>query len=168
MQRSRLETRHHRYRRRVVTTEVARFLGLVALCSAYIQGPVVKLLDFESAILEMEHFGLEPAAFIAAGVIIFELNMSAMILTGVYRWLAALFLAVFTLIATFLAARFWELPVGPERTMTMNAFFEHLGLVGGFVLVAWEDLHRKLDKRLRALGEVTVRSTEITKAVPNA
>ena len=47
--------------------------------------------------------------------------------------------AAFTLGATFLANRFWSAP--PEaQFMLMNAFFEHLGLVGGFLLVAWHDL----------------------------
>jgi uncharacterized membrane protein YphA (DoxX/SURF4 family) len=43
--------------------------------------------------------------------------------------------------ATFIANRFWELPM-PERFMSENTFFEHLGLVGGFLLVAWHDLVR--------------------------
>ena len=63
-----------------------------------------------------------------------------MILTGFYRWLAALALGGFTLTATLIALRFWELPSGQDRFMAANAFFEHLGLVGGFLLVAWQDL----------------------------
>ena len=63
-----------------------------------------------------------------------------MILTGFYRWLGAIALAGFTLMATLIALRFWELPAGHERFMAANAFFEHLGLVGGFLLVAWHDL----------------------------
>src|SRR5712672_1234617 len=51
-------------------------------------------------------------------------------------------LAGFTLMATLIALRFWELPPGQERFMAANAFFEHLGLVGGFLLVAWHDLKR--------------------------
>ena len=39
-----------------------------------------------------------------------------------------------------IALRFWEMPAGHERFMSANAFFEHLGLVGGFLLVAWHDL----------------------------
>src|SRR5215471_4289669 len=39
-----------------------------------------------------------------------------------------------------IALRFWEMPAGHERFMAANAFFEHLGLVGGFLLVAWHDL----------------------------
>jgi uncharacterized membrane protein YphA (DoxX/SURF4 family) len=66
-----------------------------------------------------------------------------MIFTGRLRWLGALGLAVFTLLATGVALRFWELPIGQERFMAANAFFEHLGLIGGFLLVAWLDLHEK-------------------------
>jgi uncharacterized membrane protein YphA (DoxX/SURF4 family) len=90
----------------------------------------------------MEHFGLVPVVPIAIAVIALELGASVMILTGFYRWLAALTLAGFTLMATLIALRFWELPQGQERFMAANAFFEHLGLVGGFLLVAWHDLKR--------------------------
>jgi Amidohydrolase family len=55
-------------------------------------------------------------------------------------WLAALALGGFTLMATMIALRFWELSAGHERFMAANAFFEHIGLVGGFLLVAWHDL----------------------------
>ncbi|MDB5541027.1 MAG: DoxX family protein [Devosia sp.] len=71
----------------------------------------------------------------AGATIVTELAGSALILTGAYRWLGALWLAGFTLIATFVANRSWELPLA-QRFMVENAFFEHLGLVGGFLLVA--------------------------------
>lgn len=119
------------------------FLGLLGLCSAYIQGPLIKIFDFSGALAEMDHFGLRPAGLFAIGVIIFELAMSAAILSGAFRWLAALALALFTVFATSLALQFWNLPPGMERTMAMNGFFEHLGLAGAFVLVAWHDLRSK-------------------------
>ncbi|MGO4307144.1 DoxX family protein [Cupriavidus sp. RAF12] len=116
-----------------------RWVALLLLCAAYLQGGLVKLFDFSSAIAEMQHFGLSPAAPMAAAVIVLELGASLMILTGFYRWLGALALGVFTLAATFMANRFWQAP--PEaQFMLANAFFEHLGLVGGFLLVAWHDL----------------------------
>lgn len=127
--------------RPVFTAPILRLFALLALCSAYIQGPLVKIFDFNGAMAEMNHFGLSPAPLFAIGVILFELSMSALILFGVFRWVAATALAVFTLMATFLAFRFWELQPGMERSMVMNGFFEHVGLVGAFVLVAWHDLH---------------------------
>ncbi len=118
------------------------FLGLLALCSAYIQGGLNKLLDFSGAVGEAEHFGLPMPILVAASTIALELGASLFILVGRLRWLGALALGAFTLAATFIANRFWELPPGHERFMTANGFFEHLGLVGAFLLVAWYDLRQ--------------------------
>ena len=127
-------------------TPVTYWIALLGLCAAYLQGGIVKAADFGGAIGEMNHFGLAPAAPVAIAVIVLELGASVMILAGFYRWLAALALGGFTLLATLIALRFWELPPGHERFMAENAFFEHLGLVGGFVLVAWHDLKLKAAK----------------------
>jgi uncharacterized membrane protein YphA (DoxX/SURF4 family) len=126
-----------------------RFVALLGLCAAYLQGGLVKLLDFGGAVAEAQHFGLPGASVIAAATIVTELAGSALILTGVYRWIGALWLGTFTLIATFVANRFWEIPP-PDRFMVENAFFEHLGLVGGFLLVAWYDLR---ERRSTSTGE---------------
>ena len=116
-----------------------RWLALLALCAAYIQGGIDKAIGFEGAVAEMHHFGLAPAAPLAFATIVLELVAPAMILTGVQRWLGALALAVFTFGATFIANPFWAIH-GAARIATENAFFEHVGLIGGFVLVAWHDL----------------------------
>lgn len=116
------------------------WVGLLGLCAAYLQGSLMKLFDFQSAIGEMNHFGLSPAPVFAVAVIVFELVASAMVLSGILRWLGALGLGVFTLMATFVALRFWEMPFGQDRMMATNAFFEHLGLAGGFLIVVWHDL----------------------------
>lgn len=122
-----------------------RWVALLLLCAAYLQGGLNKTMDFDAAIGEMNHFGLSPAGPLAVAVIVLELGAAALILTGFWRWLGALALGGFTLMATFVALRFWELPVGPERFMAANSFFEHLGLVGGFLLVAWLDLKERTD-----------------------
>jgi uncharacterized membrane protein YphA (DoxX/SURF4 family) len=128
--------------RPVLGGRAVRFIAYLGLCAAYLQGGLVKLTDFPGAIAEMTHFGLSPAELFAVAVIALELGASVLILTGRLRWLGALGLAGFTLLATVLALRFWELPVGQERLMAANAF-EHLGLVGGFLLIAWLDMHEE-------------------------
>jgi len=124
-----------------IATPPVHFIALLGLCAAYIQGGLDKLLDFNAAIAEAQHFGLPFATASACATIVTELAGSALILTGIYRWLGALWLAGFTLFATFVANRFWEM-VPPQRFMVENSFFEHLGLVGGFLLVAWLDLRK--------------------------
>ena len=118
-------------------------LALLALCSAYLVGGITKLLDFSGAVAEMEHFGLAPAAPLAAATIALELGASVLILIGKQRWLGALALALFTLAASMLANRFWLLQ-GIDRFMAKNAFFEHLGLAGAFILIA---LHDRVSRR---------------------
>ena len=124
----------------IIATPAVRIVALLALCAAYIQGPLTKIFDFNGAMAEMDHFGLDPAAIFAVVVIVFELTASAMVVSGVLRWAGALALAGFTLIATFIAIRFWEMAPGMDRMMATNAFFEHLGLAGAFVLVAAFDI----------------------------
>ncbi|NVD42621.1 DoxX family protein [Ensifer sp. HO-A22] len=131
---------------RFAGSPVARTVALLFLCAAFIQGPLTKLFDFSGAIAEMEHLGLHPAGLFAATVIVFELTASAMVISGFLRWLGALALAAFTLLATFIALRFWELAPGTERMMATNAFFEHLGLAGAFVFVAAIDITKGAGK----------------------
>src|SRR5690606_17192993 len=116
--------------RLVFGSRTVRFIAYLGLCAAYLQGGLVKLTDIPGAVAEMNHFGLTPALLFAVLVIALELSASVMILTGRLRWLGALGLASFTLLATGIALRYWELPIGQERFMAANAFFEHLGLVG--------------------------------------
>ena len=114
-------------------------LALLCLCAAYLQGGWYKALNFRGAVAEVKALGLTPAAPIAAAVLVLQLAASALILTGWYRWLGALALAGFTVLAALLADRFWAAPQA-ERQRAANAFFEHWGLVVGMLLVAWHDL----------------------------
>ncbi|AUC99133.1 DoxX family protein [Bradyrhizobium sp. SK17] len=122
-------------------TYAMHWIALLCLCSAYLQGGLTKALNFGAALEEMKQFGLKPPAPLALAVIVMEIGASALVLGGVFRWVGALALAAFTLFAMFVANRFWNMPP-PKRYASENTFFEHLGLVGGFVLVAWHDLLR--------------------------
>jgi len=114
-------------------------LALLALCGAYLEGGLTKLLDFDGAVAEMQHFGLYPAPAFALAVIALELVASAQVLSGRGRWLGAVALGLFTVAASVMANAFWSLG-GPARAAASHAFFEHLGLAGGFALVAWHEL----------------------------
>jgi uncharacterized membrane protein YphA (DoxX/SURF4 family) len=123
------------------STPVLHWIALLCLCSAYLQGGLTKAFDFRAALDEMKQFGLRPPGPLAIAVIVMEIGASVLVLSGFFRWAGALMLGGFTLCATFVANRFWNAPL-PKRYATENAFFEHLGLVGGFILVAWYDLQR--------------------------
>jgi uncharacterized membrane protein YphA (DoxX/SURF4 family) len=125
----------------LLSTPVVHWVALLCLCSAYLQGGLSKTFDFRAALDEMKQFGLRPPAPLAVVVIVMEIGATVLVLSGFFRWAGALVLGGFTLCATFVANRFWGAPL-PRRYATENAFFEHLGLVGGFILVACYDLQR--------------------------
>jgi uncharacterized membrane protein YphA (DoxX/SURF4 family) len=107
----------------------------IALVSAFLIGGIAKLLDFQGAIAEQEHFGLRPAPLWATAAIIVELGGSALVIFGRWVWLGAGALGVLTAVAMFTANDFWD-KAGHERFMALNAFFEHLGLIAGLVLAS--------------------------------
>jgi uncharacterized membrane protein YphA (DoxX/SURF4 family) len=118
-------------------------LARLALVSAYLLGGIFKLGNWPAAVAEQAHFGLHPAALWAALTIAVELIGPILILSGRFVWLGAGMLGVFTLLAAITGNAFWAMPPGQARFMATNAFFEHLGLIGGFVLVARLDRARR-------------------------
>ncbi len=107
----------------------------LALTSAYLLGGMTKLLNFSAAIAEQERFGMRPAWLCAAVTILIELGGSALVLSGYVVWLGAGALGCLTAIAMLRADNFWT-KSDDERLTQANTFFEHLGLIGGFVLIA--------------------------------
>ena len=112
------------------------FLARLALVGAYLLGGIIKASDWTAAVAEQARFGMHPPALWAALTIAVEIVGPLLILSDRLVWLGAGMLGVFTLFAAITANAFWAMPAGQERFMATNAFFEHLGLIGGFVLAA--------------------------------
>lgn len=116
-------------------SRAAWFLARLLLVSAYLVGGIAKITDWPAAVAEQAHFGLVPPAVWAVLTVAIELIGAGLILSGRVVWLGAGLLGGFTLLAAFLANDFWTM-AGEARFHAANAFFEHLGLVGAFVLAA--------------------------------
>jgi uncharacterized membrane protein YphA (DoxX/SURF4 family) len=114
----------------------------VALVSAFIIGGITKLSDFTAAIAEQEHFGLHPGWLWAALALSVELGGSLLVISGRFVWLGAGGLGVLTAVAMATANSFWTM-AGHQRFMELNAFFEHLGLIAGLVLVSMQAANAK-------------------------
>jgi uncharacterized membrane protein YphA (DoxX/SURF4 family) len=67
--------------------------------------------------------------------IVVEIGASLLVATGRLVWLGAGGLGVLTAVAMLVANDFWSM-TGQDRFMALNTFFEHLGLIAGFVLVS--------------------------------
>jgi uncharacterized membrane protein YphA (DoxX/SURF4 family) len=117
-------------------------LARTALISAFLIGGIQKLVDFQGAIAEQAHFGLQPAWLWAAAAVIVELGGSVLVVLGRWVWLGAGGLGVLTAVAMVTANDFWA-KAGHERFLAVNAFFEHLGLIAGLVLVSILSLRQR-------------------------
>ena len=110
-------------------------IARLALVSAFLIGGFQKLTDFPGAVAEQANFELQPAWLWAAAAIVVELGGSALVIFGRWVWLGAGGLGVLTAVAMLTANDFWA-KTGDDRFMATNAFFEHLGLVAGLVLIS--------------------------------
>jgi len=110
-------------------------LARIALVSPYLIGGADKLLDFTAAVAEQQHFGLHPAWLWAVLAIVLEIGGALLVVAGRLVWLGAGGLGVLTAVAMLVANDFWSM-TGQDRFVALNTFFEHLGLIAGFVLVS--------------------------------
>jgi transmembrane protein len=106
----------------------------VAVTLPFLVGGFSKLFDWRGGEAEMLHVGLHPAWLFNLVSLLTQLIGSALIILNRRVWLGAGALGIFTVIATLLAHRFWDLS-GDARTMQMNSFFEHWTICAAFVLV---------------------------------
>jgi uncharacterized membrane protein YphA (DoxX/SURF4 family) len=124
-------------------------LARIGLVSAYLVSGVTKLLDFPKAIVELERLGFHPGWLWVAIVIIAQLGGAVLLISGRFVWLAAGTLGALTFVAILAADHFWTM-AGQARFTATNAFFEHFGLIAGFVMVALLADRDERKKRLPA------------------
>ena len=120
----------------VLRSRVSYLLATALLTYIFWWSGLNKLLDFQSAVQEMEHFALKPAALFAALTIAVQLLGSLLIISASrWAWLGAGALAVFTLSTIPLAHRFWEME-GMVAFLEKALVQEHISLIGGLAVAA--------------------------------
>ena len=102
-----------------------------------------KVLDFQSALKEMEHFALKPAPLFAVLTIAVQLLGSlAIIACSRWAWLGAGALAVFTLSTIPVAHRFWSM-TGMEAFLEKALVQDHFSVIGGLAVAAILAHHKR-------------------------
>jgi transmembrane protein len=127
---------------RLLDNSITLFIARIAVTAPFLVGGFSKLLDWHGGEAEMLHVGLHPAWAFNLASLLTQLIGSALVIVNRRVWLGAGALGVFTVIATLLAHRFWELS-GEARTMQMNSFFEHWTICAAFVLVTVARIRRR-------------------------
>jgi len=120
---------------------IVRPVLLFLLCGPYIYWGTTRLLDVEAGINEMEAYGLLPSAPLSAVAILIQLGASVMVVTGFWRWIGALSLAAFTLVAALIAHPFWQ-AMAKDRYEEALVFGGHAILIACWLVVAWRSLRK--------------------------
>lgn len=119
----------------ILEWSVTAVLGRILLTLPFWFSAASKLIDFQAGIAEMEALGLNPPWLFNAILIAVQFAAVILIIANRLVWLAAGALGVLLLSTIPIAHRFWALS-GQEALDQAVLAIEHIGLVGGFVLVA--------------------------------
>jgi putative oxidoreductase len=106
--------------------------GRVALAVLFLWSGYGKLVHIDGNVAYMNAFGLPAAALLIWPVLLVELIGGAMLLAGWKAREAALVLAVFTVVATFLFHAYWNAPADQVLNQQIH-FMKNIAIIGGLL-----------------------------------
>mgnify|MGYP003386302896 FL=1 len=125
-------------------------IGRVLLAALFLPAGLSKIGGFAGTVGYIGSKGLPMAEVTAVIAILVEVGGGLALIAGVGTRLAALALAVFTLVATFVFHNYWVLPAETQMVQQLM-FFKNIAVVGGlWTLAAWGAGGWSLDARRAA------------------
>ena len=113
--------------------DLLKLVGRVALALIFVAAGANKLADFGAFSTSLEGMGLPAPAIFAALAVAFELGGGLALALGLQARLGAVALVVFTIVATLLAHRFWEVEDVTAQFVERIMFMKNLAIVGGLL-----------------------------------
>ena len=114
------------------SSDLALLVARIAMSVLFIPGGLRKLTDLAAFAAGLHKQGVPFADLLAPIGACVEFFGGIAVLVGFQLRIATLLMIVFTIVASVIAHRFWELE-GPARQMQQTQFFKNLAIIGGFV-----------------------------------
>ena len=111
-------------------------LARILLAAVFLVAGVRKLMAPAAAAGFFAKLGMPAADVMVWVAIIIEIGGGLMLLTGWKARYAAWLIALFVLIATFMAHRFWEISDPGQYGNQLNHFLKNFAIIGGMLFVA--------------------------------
>ncbi|MBX9610399.1 MAG: DoxX family protein [Burkholderiales bacterium] len=125
-------------------------VGRILLAALFLPAGLSKISGFAGTVGYIGSKGLPMAEVAAVIAILVEVGGGLALIAGLGTRLAALALAVFTLVATFVFHNYWALPAEAQMVQQLM-FFKNIAVVGGLLtLAAWGAGGWSLDARRAA------------------
>jgi putative oxidoreductase len=109
--------------------------GRVLLAALFLPAGISKLTGFEGTVGYIASVGLPLPAVGAVLALLVEIVGSVALIAGFGTRIAALVLALFTLVASFFFHAFWAVPAD-QAFMVQLLFFKNVAVVGGLLTLA--------------------------------
>lgn len=109
--------------------------GRALLSAVFLVAGVRKIMFWGAQVAYFTKLGFPAPEFFAVLAIVIELAAGLALLVGWKTRPAAWLLALFVLIATFMAHRFWEFDAALQANQ-LNHFLKNLAIIGGLMFVA--------------------------------
>ena len=116
-------------------TDIARLVGRLALALIFILSGFNKIMNFGAFSEGLAAGGLPLPQVLTVLAIALELGSALALAVGFQGRLAALGLVVFTILATAIGHRFWEITDPAVQPMQMIMFLKNIALAGGLLLL---------------------------------
>ena len=125
-------------------------LGRILLASLFLPAGIGKLTDFSGTVGYITSAGMPVPVAAAAIALTVEILGGLALIAGFGTRVAALVLAVFTLVASFYFHNYWSVPA-EQQFVTQLLFFKNIAVVGGLLtLAAWGAGTWSLDARRKS------------------
>lgn len=113
------------------------FAGRLLLAALFLPAGIAKITGFAGTVGYIASVGLPAATLAAVAAIFVEVVGGIALVLGLGTRLAALALAFFTLVASFIFHAYWAVPAD-QAYVTELLFFKNIAVAGGLmVLAAW-------------------------------
>lgn len=123
------------------------FVGRLLLAALFLPAGIAKITGFAGTVGYIESVGLPMATLAAIAAIVLEVAGGIALIIGLGTRFAALALAFFTLVASFIFHAYWAVPVD-QAYVTQLLFFKNIAVAGGLMsLAAWGAGGWSLDAR---------------------
>jgi putative oxidoreductase len=115
-------------------TATAALIGRILLALMFVVAGVGKIGGFDGTVGYIASKGLPLPAVLAAGTVALELVAGVALIVGYKARWAALALAAFTLLATFIFHAYWSMPAEQQMVQQLM-FLKNIAITGGLLMV---------------------------------
>ncbi len=110
-------------------------IGRILLALVYLVSGIHKGIWYQKALAEFQQGRIPFVRVAVIGTVVLHIVAPLCLILGIFVRESALALAVFTILATFIAHDFWNLS-GTERLNQSRIAMAHVAIIGGLLLLA--------------------------------